>query len=170
MVTPEKRDMMRRTTTTATIGLALAAAVTLSGCIANPLDQLVEDVVSGGVENLIEDQLGEDVDINVPGEDGSASLPDSWPTTVPTPAGDVIFSAAAEGGFQASILVSDQSVVDDLYADLEAAGYELAGEADLGGLVSRNYTGPDFGIVVGSIADEETGEITVQYILTPVTP
>lgn len=160
---------MRRTTTTAAIGLTLAATLSLSACIANPLDSLVDDVVSGGVENLVEDQLGEGVDINVPGSDGGASLPDSWPSDVPTPDGEVIFSAAAEGGFQASIQVSGQSVVDALYADLEAAGYTLEGEANLGGLVSRNYVGPDFGIVVGSISDEETGEVTVQYILTPIT-
>lgn len=160
---------MRRTTTTAAIGLTLAATLSLSGCFANPLDNLVEDVVGGGVENLIEEKLGEDVDINIPGEDGGATLPDNWPSDVPTPEGEVIFSAAAEGGFQASIQVSDQSVVDALYADLEAAGYTLEGEADLGGLVSRNYVGPDFGIVVGSISDEETGQVTVQYILTPVT-
>ena len=160
---------MRRTTTTAAIGLTLAATLSLSACIANPLDGLIEDVVSGGVENLIEDQLGENVDINVPGSDGGASLPDSWPSDVPTPDGEVVFSAAAEGSFQASILVSGQSVIDALYADLEAAGYTLEGEANLGGLVSRNYTGPDFSIVVGAISDEDTGEVTVQYILTPVT-
>ena len=158
---------MRRTTTTAAIGLTLAATLSLSACIANPLEGLIEDAVSGGVENLIEDQLGDDVDINVPGSDGGASLPSSWPADVPTPDGEVVFSAAAEGSFQATILVSGQSVVDALYADLEAAGYTLEGEANLGGLVSRNYTGPDFAIVVGSISDEETGEVTVQYILTP---
>ncbi|MBX9718430.1 MAG: hypothetical protein K2X36_06260, partial [Microbacteriaceae bacterium] len=81
---------MRRTAPAIAV-LSMGVALTLSGCFANPLEQLTEGIVEGGVEQIIEDQTGVDVDV-----DGSgASLPDSWTADVPTVQGDVVFSAAA---------------------------------------------------------------------------
>lgn len=154
-------SVTRSRSTTAAIGLSLAAVFTLSAC-ANPLDGLVENVVSGGVENLIEDQLGEDVDISVPGT-GGGTLPSSWPADVPTPDGEIVFSLAAAGNYSATILVSDQGVVDAVYGQLESAGYSLTTEADFGGLLSRIYENDTYTVSVGSVPDEETGDISVQY-------
>lgn len=151
--------MKRTTTTAAAAGLSLAAALTLSAC-ANPLDALIENVVGGGVENLIEDQTG--VDVSVPGS-GGASLPDSWPADVPTPEGEVLFSVATGENWTATIEVADQGTIDRLYTDLEGAGYSLTAEADFGGILTRTYELGSRIVTVGVIADEEAGTLTLQY-------
>jgi len=160
---------MRRTPRFALAGLGLAAAFTLSAC-ANPLDSLVENVVSGGVENLIENELGGDVDINIPGSGGSASLPASWPSDVPTPAGDVIFSLGTPGNWSATILVPSQAVVDQAFADLESAGYTLTTEADFGGLISKVYDTDTRTVTIGVISEEGVDGINVQFTIIDKEP
>jgi len=97
--------MKRTTTTTAAIGLSLAAALTLSAC-ANPLDALIENVVGGGVENLIENELGGDVDINF-GE--GADLPAAWPAEIPVPDGEILLSGSSDGTSTVSINTTEAS-------------------------------------------------------------
>lgn len=57
----------------------LVASLTLSGCFPNPLDQISEGVVEDGVEKLIEDTTGSEVDLE------SGALPADFPTEVPVP-------------------------------------------------------------------------------------
>lgn len=160
---------MRRTPRIAIAGLGLAAAFTLSAC-ANPLDAVIENVVGGGVENIIEGAIegegGGDVDINLPGS-GGGSLPESWPSDVPTPEGDVLFSLVQDGTSVATIDVGSQAAVDAAYAELEAAGYVVTSEADLGGLVSKIYENDTYIVTVGSAPDDGSGSVVIQYSIGP---
>lgn len=160
---------MRRTARLAIAGLGIAAAFTLSAC-ANPLDGLIEGVVGGGVENIIEGAIegetGSDVDINVPGT-GGGSLPSSWPSDVPTPSGDILFSLASDGTFAATIDVGDAAAVEAIYAELEGAGYTIVSEADLGGIVSKIYENDAYTVTVGTMPDDGSGSLVVQYGISP---
>lgn len=147
-------------------GVGLAAALTLSAC-ANPIDGLVEGVVNNGVENIVEGAIegegGGDVDVSLPGT--GASLPDSWPSDVPTPEGDVLFSSAIDGTWGATIVVADASVVDGVYAELEAAGWTLVGESSIDILSSRSYENDTYSVSVSSVPDGETGAVNVTYAI-----
>lgn len=143
--------------------IAVAAALSLSGCFANPLDGLVENVVQGGVEGLIENELGENVDVTLPGQ-GGGQLPSSWPSDVPTPPGDVVFAVASPGNWTASIVVDGQSAVDRAYAELERAGYTLDTEANFGGFVTRSYINDTYQVSVSALPDEAEG-FTIQYVI-----
>lgn len=149
---------MRRTTP-AIATLSLALAVSLSGCFANPLDQLTEGLVEGGVEQLIQDQTGVDIDINGTG----ASLPDSWPTEVPTLQGNVQFSAASAGSYTAAIVVGSLAAAQQAFTDLTDAGFAQTSELQLGdGAESRTFENDTYVVVVFiSASDDGTG--IVQY-------
>ncbi|MER3390510.1 MAG: hypothetical protein RJQ01_10800 [Microcella sp.] len=151
--------MKRTTTTAAAAGLSLAAALTLSAC-ANPLEGLIENVVGGGVENLIEDQTGVNIDID---GSGGASLPASWPADVPTPDGNVLFSAGVDGNYTATFEIAGADTVDRLRGDLEGAGYALTQEADYGGLLNYFYENDTYTVTVVYIAGEGENADTMQY-------
>lgn len=155
---------MRRTApAVAVIGLGLA--LTLSGCFANPLDQLTEGIVEGGVEQIIEDQTGVDVDIDGTG----ASLPADWPADVPTVAGEVMFSAAADGTFTAAITVANAGAAEQAFAEMLSAGYTEVSTLDLGnGGVTRIYENGTWNVGVIA-AQNDDGTALVQYTVTPVT-
>lgn len=152
-------------------GVGLAAALSLSAC-ANPLDGLVEGVVNQGVEDVIEgaieSETGSDVDFSAPGS--GASLPASWPSDVPTPEGEVLFSLASDGTYSATILVSDMGVVDAVHAELEAAGYTVVSEADFGGILTKVFEGSAYSVTSGVVPDEETGQFSVQWGIVTQTP
>lgn len=154
---------MRRTVP-AVAALALGVSLTLSGCFANPLEQLTGGLIEGGVEQIIEDQTGVDVDV-----DGSgASLPDSWPADVPTLQGEIVFSAAAEGVFTAAIKVGSLAEAEQAYADLEGAGYTQISELSLGeGSSARVFENGTWNIAL-LVAQNDDGTAQVQYTVGPV--
>lgn len=153
-------------TTPALAALALGSVLTLSGCFANPLDQLTEGLVEGGVEQIIEDQTGVDVDVNGSG----ASLPDSWPADVPTVDGSILFSAAADGTFTAGITVASTAAAEDAFTRLLDAGYTQTGEFDLGdGASTRTFENGAWTVGI-IIVPDGTGAAQVQYSVTPLTP
>ncbi len=154
---------MRRTVP-AVAALALGVSLTLSGCFANPLEQLTDGLIEGGVEQIIEDQTGVDVDV-----DGSgASLPDSWPADVPTLQGEVVFSAAAEGVFTAAITVGSIGEAQQAFTDLTDAGYTQASEIQLGeGSEARVFENGTWNVAL-IIAENEDGTAQVQYTVGPV--
>jgi hypothetical protein len=154
---------MRRLRPLALPTLAITAAIALSGCMANPLDRLIEDAVQGGVENIIENELGENVDVTLPGQPGG-QLPSTWPSDVPTPAGDVVFAVASPGNWTASIIVDGQGAVDSAYAELERAGFTLDSEANFGGFVTRTYINDVYQVSVSALPDEADG-FTLQYVI-----
>lgn len=154
---------MRRTMPAIAV-LGLGLSFTLSGCFANPLEGITEGIIEGGVEQIIEDQTGVDVNAN------GGSLPDGWPTDVPVPPGDIIFSAATQGTFSATITVASPSLAEDAYQDLLANGYTETTVLDLGNgsksLVAENATST----VNVLIAANEDGTATAQVTVTPKAP
>ncbi len=154
---------MRRTAP-AIAALGLGLALTLSGCFANPLEQLTEGLIEGGVEQLIEDQTGVDVDIDGTG----ASLPDSWPADVPTIDGNVVFSAAANDAFTAAITTPNLAAAEQAFTDLLDAGYTQVAEIQLGeGAASRTFENGTYNVTV-VIAQNGDGTGQVQYSIVPV--
>jgi hypothetical protein len=155
---------MRRTVP-AIAALSVGVALTLSGCFANPLEQLTDGLIEGGVEQIIEDQTGVDVDV-----DGSgASLPDSWPADVPTLQGDVVFSAAAGGTFTAAITVPSIADAQQAFTDLLDAGYTQVSELQLGeGSEARVFENGTWNVAL-IIAENAEGTGQVQYTIAPVT-
>lgn len=154
---------MRRTVP-AVAALALGLSLTLSGCFANPLEQLTDGLIEGGVEQIIEDQTGVSVDV-----DGSgASLPDTWPADVPTLQGEVVFSAAAEGVFTAAIKVGSLAEAEQSFTDLTNAGYTQVSELQLGeGSSARVFENGTWNVAL-LVAENEDGTAQVQYTVGPV--
>ncbi len=155
---------MRRTAPAIAV-LGLGLSLTLTGCFANPLEQLTEGLIEGGVEQLIEDQTGVDVDIDGTG----ASLPSSWPSDVPTVAGVILFSAAADNNFTAAITVPNLAAAEQAFTGLLDAGYTQTSEIQLGeGAASRSFENGTW-IVNVVIAENAEGTGQVQYSITPAT-
>ena len=152
---------MRRTApATAALGLSLALA--LSGCFANPLDGIVDGLVEGGVEQLIENQTGVDVDINGSG----ASLPATWPAEVPTPNGQITFSAAAGDVFSVSITVASAEAAEAGYQALLASGFTETSSFDLGDGVKSYTASSDSYAVSYGFGPSDDGTSTVQMTVS----
>jgi hypothetical protein len=154
---------MRRTVPAITV-LSVGLALTLSGCFANPLEQLTERLVEGGVEQIIEDKTGVDIDIDGTG----ASLPDGWPGEVPTVDGDVAFSAAIDDTFAAALVVRDAAAAENAYSLLTNAGFTEISSIELGeGASSKAYESGMYtvGVIIGI---NEDGTAIVQYTVTKV--
>jgi len=112
----------------APIALCAVLALGLTGCFANPLDQLTEGVVEG----IVEGTTGVDVDVS--GDGTSASLPAGWPAEVPTPRGRIVGSFGADNAYTATIELADEAAGEAGRDALLAAGFELTTEAEFGGL------------------------------------
>jgi hypothetical protein len=149
---------MRRTVP-AVAALALGVSLTLSGCFANPLEQLTDGLIEGGVEQIIEDQTG--VDVN-------AALPDNWPADVPTLQGEVVFSLAAEGVFSAAIKVGSLAEAQQAYTDLTNAGFTQLSELQIGdGSEARVFENGTWNVAL-LLAENEDGTAQMQYTVGPV--
>ncbi|MDZ4045603.1 MAG: hypothetical protein U1E32_07465 [Rhodoglobus sp.] len=110
----------RRTRITAPLAIVLALALTptLTGCFGNP------------IESIIEGATGGDVDL------GGTSLPEGYPESeVPIIDGEILFGGSLgndEGRvFNVTVKVADGSALDEISAQLEAAGFttQAAGDA-----------------------------------------
>lgn len=153
---------MRRTAPAAAL-IALGLAVSLSGCFANPLDQITEGIVEGGVEQIIEDQTGVDVDIDGTG----ASLPDGWPAEVPVPAGTIIASAAVDGTFFITMETASVAEAESGYESLLASGFTETSMLDLGN-DSKTYSAENESLSVSYLwGANEDGTAVVQITITP---
>ncbi len=156
---------MRRTAP-AIAAVSLSLSLALTGCFANPLEQLTEGLVEGGVEQIIQDQTGVDVDFNGTG----ASLPSSWPADVPTVNGNIVFSAAADNNFTAAITVPNLAAAQQAFSDLANAGFTQTSEVQLGeGAATRSFENGSW-LVNVIIAENEDGTGQVQYSITPASP
>lgn len=159
-------------TVSAIAALSLGVALALSGCVANPLEQLTGGLIEGGVEQIIEGQTGVDVDVNGngAGAHNGASLPNDWPAEVPTVDGEVGFSAAADGTFTAALTVPNVAAAEEAFTQLLDAGFTEVSALDLGdGAATRVYeNGTDnVAVIIGSNDD---GTAAVQHTIAPVSP
>ncbi|MGZ0712430.1 hypothetical protein ACWPKO_29240 (plasmid) [Coraliomargarita sp. W4R53] len=115
----------------AVVGVVLGvSALALSGC-ANPIDQLVQGGIQEGIEQVVEEATGGDVDIDVDGG-GNASLPDSFPSDVPVPSGSLISSFAMAGTYQLTYSGGSSDGAKNFVDSLVADGYEIVTESDMG--------------------------------------
>jgi hypothetical protein len=131
--------------TAAIIVTATALAVSLTGCFANPVESIVEQV--------IEDQTG--VEVSAGGEDGLASLPDSWPAEVPVPDGKILLALASNGSYSATIELGSADAAEAGLERYTSAGFEITSEADFGGLKSYQLTGSGFDVNYSYGADSD---------------
>lgn len=153
---------MRRTLP-AVAALSVGLALTLSGCFANPLEQLTGDLIEGGVEQIIEDQTGVDVDVNGDG----ASLPDGFPSEIPVPDGKIGFSAGADGTYTVAFEVADAAAIDATIAELIASGFTQTAEFDLGdGAGTSSFENGDYVVALIS-APMDAGGYSLQYTVVP---
>lgn len=154
---------MRRTPVVAA-AISVSLAASLSGCFANPLDQLteglVEGLVEGGIEQLIENETGLEIDFG-----GGAGLPSSWPAELPVPNGEILLSGAAEGTATIAMNTTEQFARDGLDT-LLGSGFSVVQEQSAGGtqlyiLENDAYT------VSYAWAEPDDGVVFLQYGVTP---
>lgn len=151
------------TTTRITLAAAggLAIALALTGC-ANPIEQLVQ----GGVESVIEQQTGSDIDVS---GDGNASVPDDFPSSIPILDGDVFFSQSIEGNWMLDMYVDSEDEALSGYQQLLDAGFAEIAQLDLGELKSNVVDNDQFSVsyVYGQLDDEN--RMMVKYTVTTKT-
>ncbi|GAA2236770.1 hypothetical protein N1031_11065 [Herbiconiux moechotypicola] len=150
---------MRLTKTSAALALALGAllAPALTGCIGNPVEQIVEGAV--------EQAGGGDVDLNSDG-----GLPDGFPTEVPLYDGEIQGGVAVDtaegGGWTVVVAVSDpQASFTSINDQLVAAGFESQFSGFTDGSGTGMYVGPTYSVLV-TVADDGSGAVTATYIVT----
>ncbi|MBX9472205.1 hypothetical protein [Microcella sp.] len=155
---------MRRTS----IIVALSAGLTLalSGCFANPLEQLteglVEGVVEGGVEQLIEQGSGVDINFG----DGAA-LPSDWPAELPVPDGEILISGSAEGTSTIAMNTTP-ALAESGVADLLAQGFTVVQEQSAGDGTKLYILENDaYTLSYAWASGSEDGIVFLQYGVTP---
>ena len=143
---------MRRTVP-AVAALGVGLALTLTGCFGNPLEQLTEGIVEGGVEQMIEDQTCVDWLIE----------------TYLASDGDIVLSSSAGGVFSVIINVASYDEVQRAFDEMLLAGYAEISTLDLGeGAITRIYENTTWNVgILG--AQNDDGTATMQYTVTPVT-
>lgn len=153
------RDWVRRTIFGTAVVLVVGAT---AGC-ANPLDTLLQEGTENAIEGAVENNLGEDVDLNV---GGGASLPDSWPSEVPVPGGEVLASIATGDGMMVTF-GSSAGQAEEALSALAAAGFseETRMETAEGAVVT--YTGSGWNVVV-TVGQDTGSEASLVYVLTPI--
>jgi len=144
-------------TTRAVIAVAIAGvtASLLTGCFANP----VEELVNRSVEEAVEGATGGDVSL-------TGELPADFPTEVPVIEGKIGLSAGAGGteGWIVAITSSSNDAMAEAAAALEAAGYTEDTSVSGGELGAKVYTGSGYLVLLAG----EGG--TVSYTVTPTAP
>lgn len=152
---------MRRSSALAAT-LSVGLALSLSGCFANPLEQLTEGLVEGGVEQLIEQGSGLDIDF---GE--GAALPSDWPAELPVPDGEILFSGSAEGTSTLAMNTTAAFAEAGL-ADLLDSGFTITQEQSIGEGSKVYILENDSLSVSYAWADgSDEGVVFLQYGVTP---
>ncbi|MDF2574971.1 MAG: hypothetical protein K0S05_1883 [Agromyces sp.] len=141
-------------TTRAAMAIAIAGvtASLLTGCFANP----VEELVNRSVEGAVEEATGGDVSL-------SGELPADFPAEVPVIEGKIGLSAGAGGaeGWVVAITGTSSDALAEAAAELEAAGYTEDTAVSGGQVGAKVYTGADYLVL---LAGEGS---TVSYTVTP---
>jgi hypothetical protein len=143
-----------------TLALAAAAlvAASLTGCAGQVLQQLSQD----GLEQLVEDQTGGDVNLDTSGE-GNLPLPADFPAEVPVPDGNIYYSQSTDGVYLLSLWVKDVATAEAGYQKLLSSGFtqtaEIAAEQGVGYYATESDT-----LVVGyswQIADDGRAAVAI---------
>jgi len=147
-------SITRRVTAPIAIVIALAMAPALSGCFGNP------------IEGIIEGATGGQVDL------GGTTIPDGFPTSeVPIASGEIIFGGSFGGAdaqvFNVTVRVPNAQAIDDIQAELEAAGFESQGVFSGSTAEGGTYIGTTatWGVLVVVAKDSENGFVA-SYTVT----
>lgn len=142
------------TRTTATLAIALAATLTLSGCFGNPIENLVKEGVNGAIKQA----TGADVDL------GGQEIPADFPSQIPIVDGTVEFAASVtvDGRkvWTVRLKVSNPDIFKEIQAGMIGAGFT---ETVSGGTMGM-YEGDGLGIVAN--VDDNKGDVGVMYVVT----
>ncbi|MEV8267830.1 hypothetical protein [Microbacterium sp. NPDC076911] len=141
-----------------------ASALVITGC-ANPLEQLVQGGIQEGIEQVVEEAAGGDVDFDVDAG-GGASVPDSFPSDVPLPPGDLMASFSAAGSYQLTYSIDSLDQVSAFADSLIADGYEVVSESDMGEMKIWALQNDKWLVTLGSFDAE--GESGLSYTVSPV--
>jgi hypothetical protein len=134
------------------VAIAGLTASLLTGCLGNP----VENLVNQGVEDAIEGATGGDVSLG-------GELPDGFPTSVPLIDGDITVAAGA-GGADGWVVVISSSTADPVAESasaLEGAGFTEDTTVSGAGMGAKVYSNAEYIVLVAG-----EGE-TVSYTVTP---
>lgn len=146
----------RIVTKSAAIAIAMTAAFTLSGCFANPLDQITDkigsEIAQGGAEKLVEGLTGGDIDVT------TGKLPADFPAEVPVIEGTIVTSTKlgiAEGAsWQVTISVSDvPAAMQQAREKLLGAGFEETVWTESESIPMGIFSNDTYGIILGGIDD-----------------
>lgn len=135
-----------------TVAIVGVTASLLTGCFANP----VEELVNRSVEGAVEEATGGDVNL-------SGELPVDFPAEVPVIEGKIGLSAGAGGteGWIIAVTTTSSDALAEAAAELEADGFAEDTSVSGGQLGAKVYTGSEYLVL---LAGEGS---TVTYTVTP---
>ena len=149
-------------------GVLLAAGATalllLTGC-ANPLEKAIEGLAEQGVEKLIEEAGGGDVQIG--GLTGSAEVPDDFPASVPLPDGSPNHSLRVVTDGRAAWTVHYSAGTEDydrLVSAIAAAGFTEESSGEFGDAMKMaQFTDGTYRLSATLLGDDD--ERMLQYLV-----
>lgn len=150
----------RRRAALAAFAAIILLGPALTGCFANPLDSIGQQI-----GDAVEGATGVDV------ERSDGAVPDSFPASVPLIEGAVISggSATIEGETNWTVLVSSERSTTDVAVEIRdafaAAGFTEAASTQVDGNATLLFTG-DYSVMVTVTAKDAATE--AMYVVTPV--
>jgi len=155
MITMKKRAAL--------VALVLTAVGSLSACGGNPIKNAVDDAVGNavdqGTEKVIEQAAGGDADIDIDLDGDGASLPGSFPDSIPRPDGKLIMAVAADDGWQLAYQPADASAVESIVA--EFGSWTMQAETDYGEWKSWQFVNDDYLVLLSAIQDDDGWSISM---------
>lgn len=145
------------TTIATTIALAFGVTFTVSGCVANPLEQLAK----GGASEFLKGATGTDIDL------GGKSIPKNFPTQIPVAEGEVEFggSITSEGStiWTVRIATQDPAVFTKIQSKFLSSGFEESFVTE-GETPMAAYEGHGYGVLIN--VDNQDGAMGVTYVVS----
>lgn len=140
---------------TSQLPAALVATALAVGLLAGCAPSLPGIPGPGTLEDAIEQETGGQVDLG-----DAASVPADWPTELPLPDGRLISAVSVDGGHSLIFTIADESVGEDLVADVAALGFEEVAVSDMGELVTYVLERDGWNVTIGWLL---TDEIALTY-------
>ena len=148
----------------ALVALVLFAVGSVSACGGNPIKNAVDDAVGNavdkGAEKVIEQAAGDDADIDIDINGDGASLPDTFPDSIPRPDGKLVLASAQQDGWQLAYEPQDASVVESLISEY-GSGWTSQAETDYGELKSWQFVNDDYLVIISAIQDDDLWTISL---------
>ncbi|NQX11320.1 hypothetical protein HQQ80_06765 [Microbacteriaceae bacterium VKM Ac-2855] len=154
----------------AAVAIAAVLTIGLSGCFANPVEQLVQNGVQDAVEGAVEGATGTQVDLGSGGE-----LPEGFPKdAVPLVEGEIVYAGGVgtDGGqaWAVMIKVADR---DAAYADLKQrltdAGFSVSMESNTEGGAFAIFANDAY-TVQATVGESGADGVVAQYAVAATTP